>query len=184
MAPRTNRAVVVVAVVITLLSAAVFGRNLLFGSSAVAAGPVASMAGVTVEIRGTEWAGMDHVEDGQGGFLMPDDMMPGAPTGGKARLGVRVTLVNTRPRIQEFNLLREFTLTGGLEPGPVTLTADTIGELGRLQPGTAINAVLYFDVEAPAAGEDLSPLYLNWTRGRDTVVMSVPFPGGEPAPHH
>lgn len=181
MAPRASRVVTLAVVLLSVVSAAVLGRLWLTGTNATATGPVATMAGVTVEVRDTEWAPMDHVDDGRGGFLMPDQMMPGAPTGNEVRLGISVTLINTQSRMHEFSLVDEFTITGGLEPEPLPLTADTIGELGRLGPGSALKATLYFDIEAPE-DEALPPLYLTWNRDRDTVRIPVQLPGEE-IPH-
>jgi hypothetical protein len=183
MASRASRVITLVVVLLTVVSAAVLGRLWLTGTTATATEPVATMAGVTVEVRGTVWALMDHVEDGQGGFLMPDEMMPGAPTGNRVRLGVGLTLINTRSQVHEFSLVDEFTMTGGREPEPLALSADTVGKLGRLGPGSALNATLYFDVEAPA-DDELPPLYLRWTRDRDTVLIPVPLPGAPPAHDH
>lgn len=182
MATGANRAVVLVAVSVTLMSVVALGQLWLTGSTATAAGQVATMDGLTVEVLGAEWAAMDHVEDGRGGFLMPDQMMPGAPTGNQVRLGVKVTLSNTQARTSQFSLVDEFTVTGGLGPEPLPLAADTVGHLNRLGPGTAVNATLYFDVET-AADEDLPPLYLTWSRGRDTILIQVPVPGEAPPAH-
>lgn len=181
---RVNRLVLVFAVVATLASAAFLGRMWFSGTTAVAAGPVARLDGFTVEVRDTEWAPMDHVDDGRGGFVMPSSMMPGAPDTGQVRIGVRIVLQNTRGSVQEFSLPEEFTLAGGLETEPLHPVADTVGPLYRLGPGASLNAVLYYDVRAPADGE-LPPLYLNWTRGRDTVRIPLPLPDAEaPEPHH
>lgn len=183
MATRPGPAAIVVAVLISVVSGMVLGRAWLTGSNATAAGPVADQDGLIVEVRGAEWVPMDHVEDGKGGFLTPDQMMPGAPTGNQVRLGVSVTLTNTQSRTHEFSLVEEFTLTGGLQPRPLSLSADSVGQLGRLGPGSALNATLYFDVET-SAEEELPPLFLTWTRGRDTVLIQLPLSGGAPAHDH
>ena len=180
MAPRASRAVIVRAVLVTTASAVMLGRLWLAGSTVSAAGPTASLDGATVDVRGAAWATMDHLEDG---FQMPAQMMPGAPNDDEVRLGVNVTLVNTRSGSYEFSLVDEFTMTGGLEAEPLRLTADTVGPLGRLGPGSALNAILYFDVKAPDGDDGFPPLYLNWTRGRDTILIQVPMPGGEVPAH-
>lgn len=153
------------------------------GTTVTAAGTAANLDGATVDVRGAEWVFMDHVDDGGGGFLMPDEMMPGAPTGDEVRLGVNVTLTNTRSRTHHFRLVDEFTMAAGEQPEPVPLSADTVGELGRLGPGSALHATLYFDVEVTDT-DQLPPLYLQWTRGRDTVLIPVPTPGEAPVHQH
>jgi hypothetical protein len=178
-----SRAVILVAVLITAASAPALGRLWFTDSTIIAAGQVASMDGVTVQVNRTEWAPMDHLEDTSGGFAQPAQMMPGAPGEDEVRLGVKVTLMNTQSRTHEFSLPEEFTMTGGLESEPLGLSADTVGPIGRLGPGFALNAVLYFDVRVPEAGGEMPPLYLNWTRGGDAIQIQVPLPGGE-APAH
>jgi hypothetical protein len=184
MGPGARRkAVAGITTALTVASLTLVAWGWLGGTTATASGPSAAMDGATVEVRRAEWALMDHVEDGQGGFLMPDQMMPGAPTGDRVRLGVSVTLTNTRSGGYEFSLVDEFTMTGGYEPEPLALTADTVGQLGRLGPGNALNATLYFDVEVTDP-DDLPQLYLTWTRGRDTIMIPVPSPGEAPDHDH
>jgi hypothetical protein len=172
--------------VMTVLSLASLGWNWLAGSTVTATGPGADMDGITVDVRASEWAPLSPADPtvlDQSGFAMPSQMLPGAPGDGEVRLGVRVTLSNTTSAPEEFSLVEDFTMTGGLEPEPAPLSADTVGEVGRLGPGSALNAVLYFDLAAPE-DEDMPPLYLKWTRGRDAVLIPVPLPGGEaPEPH-
>ena len=64
---------------------------------------------------------------------MPAQMMPGAPTGNEMRLGVHVTLTNPQSRTAPFSLVEEFAMSGGLEPEPHPLSADTVTkDLARL----------------------------------------------------
>lgn len=145
-------------------------------------GTTANLDGVTTEVSEAAWVGFDmgHVMDGQGGFMMPDQMMPDAPSGDEVRLGVTVTLQNTNDGTREFNIVDEFTIVGGLEPEPRVVSADTIGASSRLGPGAAIDGILYFDIAVPDASDP--PLYLQWTRGGDTVLIEVPLT--EDAPMH
>jgi hypothetical protein len=147
-------------------------------------GTTANLDGVTTEVREAGWVGFDmgHVMDGQGGFMMPDQMMPDAPSGDQVRLGVTVTLQNTNAGTREFNLIEEFSITGGVEPEPRTISADTIGTFSRLGPGAAIDGILYFDIAVPEPGDP--PLYLRWNRGGDTVLIEVPLTEDAPAHQH
>jgi hypothetical protein len=182
--PRGRRAAVAGTVaVLTAASLSLVAWSSLTGSTATAAGTTARMDGARVEVHSAEWTFMDHVEDGEGGFLMPDEMMPGAPTGDEVRLGVRVTLTNTASRLYEFSLVDEFTLARGRDSEPFPLRADTVGQLGRLAPDTALNATLYFDIQVSAT-DDLPPLFLRWTRDNETVLIQVPTPGEAPEHHH
>jgi hypothetical protein len=168
--------------IMTLASLSLMAWTWFAGTSATADGAVASMGGGQVEIRGTEWAHMDHVHDGEGGFLMPDEMMPGAPSMDEVRLGVDVILTNTRSGVYEFSLFDEFRMSAGDGP-PLPLVADTVGNLHRLGPGNALNARLYFDIVVADTGT-LPPLYLEWTRGRETLLIPVPLPGEAPGHQH
>lgn len=179
-APRTT-ALAGALSVLTVASLVVLGWGWWSGSTVTAAGPSATVDGVAVDVRQTNWAPLDHVMNDAGGFLMPSQMMPGAPTGGEVRLGVNVTLRNTTSGTQEFHLFEDFTLLAGRDSEPIPLAADTIGEVGRVAPGSAVNGILYFDVLVP--DDELPPLYLRWTRGDDTVLIPVPEPGEE-APGH
>jgi hypothetical protein len=177
--------VVVSVAVLTLVSLSLLAWTKLAAPPAVAAGPAATMGGLRVEVSKTEWAPMNMVMDGRGGFVMPDDMMPGAPESGRVRLGVGVTLVNTRSGTETFDLPGEFTITGGLETEAHPLAADTIGELSRLGPGSAMQGTLYFDLTVPAdPAQPLPPLYLQWSRDGDAVRIPVQLPGGEMPEHH
>lgn len=170
--------------VMTVASVAFIGWGWLTGSTVTAADTTATMDGLSIDIEGTQWAPMDHLEDDQSGFLMPDQMMPGAPTGGAVRIGIDFTLTNTSSVTREFSLPDDFTMVGGLQSEPLPLGADTVGDLGRLSAGATINGILYFDLNGPEAeGEELPPLYLEWTQGRDSVRVPVPLPGDE-APEH
>jgi hypothetical protein len=151
---------------------------------AVVTGGTATVDGVTAEIRQAGWVEFDmgHVMDGQGGFMMPDQMMPDAPSGDQVRLGITLTLFNTSDATREFNLAGEFSLTGGRTPEPQPISADSIGELPRLAAGAALDGTLYFDLEVPA--DDDPPLYLRWTRDGSTVLIEVPLSGDAPVHEH
>ncbi|HEY8453356.1 MAG: hypothetical protein FWJ70_12215 [Micromonosporaceae bacterium] len=181
-APRTT-ALASALSVLTVVSLMVLAWGWWGGATVTAAGPSATVDGVAVDVRQSNWAPLDHVMDDAGGFLMPSQMMPGAPSGGEVRLGVSVTLRNTTSRTQEFSLVDDFTLLAGRDSEPLPLAADTVGEINRIGPGTAINGILYFDVLVPDDGE-LPPLYLRWTRGDDTVLIPVPVPGEAPGHVH
>lgn len=114
--------------------------------------------------------------------MMPDQMMPGAPSGDEIRLGLTLTLTNTDSRAHGFNLADEFWLVGGRASEPLPVSADTIGALPRLGPGAAVDGVLYFDTEAPAEGDP--PLYLLWRREGDTVRIPVPLTDDPPEHEH
>jgi hypothetical protein len=140
----------------------------------------ASLGGLTAAVGTAAWAMADHVMpvpggDGQGGgqpgYQMPPQMMPGMPTGDDVRLSVPLTLENTSGAARRFDLATEFLLRGGREAEPRTPQADTFGELNRLGPGSAVNGVLYFDAEAPAANDP--PLYLEWSRDGETARITV-----------
>lgn len=173
--------VIVAAAVLTIISLGFLAWHRL-SAEPVATGTSASLDGVTTEVHEAAWVAFDmgHVMDGQGGFMMPDQMMPDAPSGDEVRLGVTVTLQNTDDGTHEFNLVDEFAIIGGVEPEPRLVSADTIGTLSRLGPGAAIDGILYFDIVVPDAGDP--PLYLRWTRGGDTALIEVPF--NEDAPEH
>jgi hypothetical protein len=176
--------VVATVAVLTIASLSLLAWSKLAGPPPITTDSSASLGGLTVEVGPTEWATMNMVMGTTGGFAVPDQMMPGAPTDGQVRFGVSVTLVNTRSATEEFDLAGEFTLTGGLETGQDPLAADTIGELSRLGPGAALQGKLYFDVRVPdQASPQLPPLYLQWTRDGDSIRIPVQLPGGEMPEH-
>jgi hypothetical protein len=123
-----------------------------------------------------------HNMDNQGGYQMPAQMMPGAPTGDDMRLGVPLTLVNTGDSVRQFNLGDEFLLGGGRNEEPRSLHSDTFGQLARLAPGSAVDGVLYFDTIVP--GSDDPPLYLQWKRDGRTMLISIPMAGQAPQHNH
>lgn len=178
-ARRTS--VVTIAALLTIISIGFVAWQRL-SAEPVVTGTTASLDGVTAEVRQAGWIEFDmgHVMNGQGGFMMPSQMMPDAPTGDQVRLGITVTLENTDNQTREFNLLDEFEITGGVEPEPSKISADTIGAFSRLGPGAAVDGILYFDIPVP--GTEDPPLYLQWTRGGDTVLIEVPLT--EDAPEH
>lgn len=168
-------------VLVTLVSLSLLAWSRLAGPAPVADGPSATLDGITTEITGSEWAVLNHVINEQGGYQMPGQMMPDAPEGDEVRLGLLVTLTNTRSGTEAFSLPGEFTVTGGGYDEPVPLTADTIGTMSRLGPGAAVKGTLYFDVVAPEEGEpELPPLYLRWDRGGDEIRIPVELPGEVP----
>lgn len=120
-----------------------------------------------------------HDMDKQGGYQMPAQMMPGAPAGDDMRLGVPLTLVNTGKDMREFNLVAEFSLSGGVDDAPRPLHSDTFGPLPRLSPGSAVNGILYFDTIVPDGGDP--PLYVQWKRDGTTIHLAIPMAG---APDH
>jgi hypothetical protein len=178
-ARRTS--IVTAAALLTIISLGFLAWQRL-SAEPVATGTSASLEGVTTEVHEAAWVAFDmgHVMDGQGGFMMPDQMMPDAPSGDEVRLGVTVTLQNTDGTTRGFNVIDEFTIIGGLEPEPRVVSADTIGDFSRLGPGAAVDGTLYFDIAVPGAGDP--PLYLQWTRGGDTALIEVPLT--EDAPEH
>lgn len=165
--------------VLTVASLGVLAWQRLSGTP-VAPGATATLGGITTEVREAGWVPLDHVHDGEGGFLMPDEMMPGAPTGEQVRLGVTLTLSNTDSGTHRFSIAEEFAVTGGVVTEPQPVRADNIGVLPRLAPGAAVDGTIYFDIEVP--GEDDPPLYLQWTRDGDTTRIAVPL--DEDAPEH
>ena len=166
---------------LTVASLSLLAWTKLAGPEPIATGDTATLDGLSVQVGSSEWAVMSMVDNGQGGYLMPDQMMPGAPTDNEVRLGVSVTLFNTRSSTLPVSLADEFMISGGLTPEPQPLSADTVGELSRLAPGSALQGTLYFDVEVPdEAATALPPLYLHWTRGGDTIRIPVQLPGEVP----
>lgn len=189
MALGTGRApagttVVAAVVLVTVASLGAFAWQRLAGPSDMAT--TANLGGLTAEVQQAGWVHFDHGHvmdlDGGPGFMMPDQMMPGAPSlaGDQARIGITVTLANTGSRAVEFNLAAEFSVTGGGDREPQPLVADSFGALPRLAPGAAINGTLYFDVATPLAGDP--PLYLVWQRDGRTARLAVP--AGEQLPGH
>lgn len=116
-----------------------------------------------------------HDMDNQGGYQMPAQMMPGVPAGDDMRLGVPLTLVNTSRDLRRFNLSEEFWLGGGRNSELRPLHSDTFGQLLRLNPGSGVDGVLYFDTVVPDDGDP--PLFLQWSRDGRTVRLAVPLAG-------
>jgi len=141
----------------------------------------ATVDGLTAKLDRAGWVFMDdgHHDD-QGGYQMPAQMMPGAPTGDNRRFGVPLTLVNTDDEVREFSLSTEFLLRGGPQDLPRPLHSDTFGRLVRLTPGSAVDGVLYYDTVVPGPSDP--PLYLQWKRAGKTVSLGIPLLGGET--HH
>lgn len=173
-------------VLLTLASLSLLAWSKLAGPAPIAEGSNATLDGIMVAVTDSEWQALDHVINDQGGYQMPGQMMPDAPEGGEVRLGIMVTLTNTRSGTESFSLVEDFSVTGGRSEDPLPLTADTIGALSRLGPGSAVQGTLYFDVAVPQeGGAELPPLYLRWTRGGDAVRIPVQLPGEAPEhPNH
>lgn len=164
-----------------------------------AANPVAGTAtieGLTTTPHQASWMSMDHAMSGtqpggmggmggqqggqQGGYQMPAQLMPGAPADGELRLGVPVTLTNESEKVREFDLVKEFSLAGGPGNDTSRLNSDTFGGLTRLNPGSAVDGVLYFDTKNPVPGDP--PLYLKWTRGGSQDRLAVRI-AADPSAH-
>ncbi|HLT11987.1 MAG TPA: hypothetical protein VK028_14495 [Micromonosporaceae bacterium] len=175
-----RRATLVVAAVLTMLSIGGYAWRWLAGPD-TAAGAEATLDGLTVTVFSAGWVEMGHVTTGPG-FTMPDQMMPGAPSGDEVRLGIGITLSNTDSRTRGFNVPEEFALVGGELREPLPMSADTIGTLPRLAPGASVRGVLYFDLAVPA--DDDPPLRLQWVRGGDAVRIPVPVPNEAPSHGH
>ncbi|QSB16513.1 hypothetical protein JQS43_09670 [Natronosporangium hydrolyticum] len=167
----------VAAALLTLLTVASLG---LLGWRQLAPPPIvvaetATLAGLTTQVQRAEWVPLDHVHDGEGGFLMPDQMMPGAPAGDEVRLGVSLTIYNRSARPQTLHVLDEYTVVGGRTSTPAALRADTVSDLPRLAAGTAVAGVLYFDLVVPSAADP--PLHLQWRRGGRIIQLPIPLSG-------
>lgn len=167
------RAAWLVVAVLALLGAVVGGGLLVRDRAAERlTGPV-TVDGLTARLHDAGWVSMDgHRTDNQGGYQMPAQMMPGAPSGDEMRLGVPLTLVNAGRQARGFSLVDEFFLGGGRNPAPRELHSDTFGQLPRLGPGSAVDGVIYFDTTVP--NESDPPLYLLWKRGGASVQLAIP----------
>jgi hypothetical protein len=167
------------------LATAVVGIALIaerIGSRAPAATSSATLGGLTVDVREAGWTSMDaHSMDQQGGYQMPAQMMPGAPAGDEMRLGIRVSILNAGEEARQFHLADEFVLLGGASSDPRRPHSDTFGPLSRLNPGSAVDGILYFDTITP--GPQDPPLVLRWNRAGDTADIPVPVGGAAPDHH-
>ena len=172
-------AMLVAAVVIAGTGAVLTARRLAGTPSAMP--NAATVDGLAATLDRAGWMSMDDGHhDNQGGYQMPAQMMPGAPTGDDRRFGIPLTLTNTDDEVRGFNLAAEFLLRGGPQDVPRRLHSDTFGQLARLAPGSAVDGVLYFDTVVPGPSD--APLYLQWNRAGKTVALSIPLLAGE-APH-
>jgi hypothetical protein len=141
-----------------------------------------TLGGLSVDLGQAGWVSMDaHTMDSQGGFQMPAQMMPGAPAGDDMRLGIPLVILNASDALREFDPAREFALVGGVSDTPVGLHSDTFGLLRRLNPGSAVNGVLYFDLKVPAATDP--PLVLHWSRAGQSLRLALSWVGAAPASH-
>lgn len=171
---------VVAAVVTAVLGTTLWRERRAAAESRPAA--TARLGGLDAAPGPAGWAAMTHHEmDGQSGYQMPSAMMPGAPEGDDMRLGIPITLTNSGDEPQRFDLVREFSLAGGEKGDVRKLHSDTLGQLPRLNAGSAVRGVLYFDVDPPGAGDP--PFLLTWTRDGDSRRMTVRMPGGTPEGH-
>ena len=168
---------------VTAFLLAAFGTGLMVHNrSAVPMSQSETLGGLSVQLHDAGWLAMDgHDMGSQGGYQMPSQMMPGAPAGDDMRFGVPLTLINTSGDALRFNLSEEFFLRGGRNSDSRALHSDTIGRLGRLSPGSAVDGVLYFDTTVPDAGDP--PLYLEWRRDGDTTRLAIPLMAGGQPPH-
>lgn len=175
-------------IVASAVAAATAGVVLAVGPASGSETPTATTAtvdGLRVDVGVVKWVDSGHampIPNSGGGYQMPDQMMPGMPTGDDARLSIAVTLTNTADKARGFSLGEEFLLRGGAEAEPDLMTSDTFNGLPRLGPGQAANGVFYFDARPP--GPDDPPLYLEWSRSGRTERLAVPLNGAVPQPHH
>ncbi|MFG2044488.1 hypothetical protein [Dactylosporangium sp. NPDC048998] len=173
------RAVVAVAVFV-----AVAGTGVGFWLRGEGAAPVASatLGGLTATIGHASWVVMqNHEMDGQDGYQMPAQMMPGAPEGDDMRLGVKLSLTNPGAGARLFDLGTEFTLGGGRTDGHLAPQADTFGGLPRLTAHSQVDGVLYFDTPMPSQADP--PLFLNWRRDGGQHRLLVDLRGTAPDHH-
>jgi hypothetical protein len=169
-------------VAVALLLASVGAVLLTLNQSARPTDAAATVGGLSVRLRNAGWLSMDgHDQNGQGGYQMPAQMMPGAPEGDDMRFGVPVTLINTSGDMRRFSLAEEFFLRGGRIDESRAMHSDTFGKLNRLSPGSAVDGVLYFDTVVPGAGDP--PLYLEWRRDGDTTRLAIPMLAGDTPGH-
>jgi hypothetical protein len=147
----------------------------------------ATLGGLTLHLNKVEWVSFESDDptlmdpSAAGGYQMPAQMMPDMPAEGDARLNLEVTLEDRTGQARALDVSKEFSLGGGKGDQQWKLQGDTFGELGRLNPGTAADGKLFFDLKAPAKGDP--PLYLTWRRGGDTLRILL-TPGGTPSEHH
>ncbi|RZS36331.1 hypothetical protein EV193_10712 [Herbihabitans rhizosphaerae] len=184
MSGRPARRGSIVAAVVVLVALVIAGAGVvatLNDSGDQTASTSATLDGLTAAVREAGWASMEshNMDSGSGMFQMPAQMMPGAPEGDEMRLGVRITLTNPSRRIMEFDLADEFVLAGGTGEPPRP-HSDTFGRLARLNPGAAVDGVIYFDTIVP--GPQAEPLRLVWNRGGREASLAVPLRGA-PAGH-
>ncbi|WP_406503729.1 hypothetical protein [Streptomyces sp. NBC_01602] len=176
----TGPALVALAVVTAVAGAAHWSERQASADTGPAA--TARLGGLDAKPGRAGWTAMaNHDMDGRSNYQMPSAMMPGAPEGDDMRLGIPITLTNGTGSVRRFDLAREFSLSGGKDGASRKLHADTLGELPRLNAGSAVRGVLYFDLEAPQAGD--APLLLVWKRDGDVRRMTVRMPGGTPEQH-
>ncbi|QTD95920.1 hypothetical protein [Streptomyces cyanogenus] len=152
--------------------------------AAAGTGPTATarLGGLEAVPGAAGWATMAHHEmQGGSGYRMPSSMMPGAPQGDDTRLGIPITLTNRTDSVRRFDLAKEFSLSGGRDREARPLHSDTLGTLPRLNAGSAVRGVIYFDVTSPHAGDP--PLLLVWKRDGDTRRMTIRMPGRTPESH-
>lgn len=153
-------------------------------------GQDAQVGGLTFRVENFEWVAHDHNGDdptqnqtsngggdnpnpaGQG-FQMPASMMPGAPEAGNQRLQVQFTLQNLTKRPYSYGP-QEFRLVAanGDSWAPQPNEAFRPGKLG---PGQALDAALFFDVAETSAN-----LALVLERNGERVQVFIGDPGSHP----
>jgi hypothetical protein len=176
----TRLTIAAAALLIAIVGAGLRARS---QAAAEAATDTGTLGGITAALHGAGWVAMDgHSMGDQGGYQMPAQMMPGAPEGDDMRLGIRLTLTNTSQDPRQFNLADEFALGGGRTGAPRLLHSDTFGSLSRLNPGSAVDGVLYFDTVVPS--HDDPPFYLLWKRGGNSAQLAVWIGVEGPAHEH
>lgn len=178
-------------VLLAALLVAVVGAGelaaMLRARSAPIATDTATLGGLTIHLNRVEWVSFDSDDptlmdpSATGGYQMPAQMMPDMPAEGDARLNLEITLEDRTGQARKLDTAGEFSLGGGKGDQSWKLQGDTFGDLGRLNPGNAVDGKLFFDLKAPA--KDDPPLYLKWQRGGDTVRILL-TPGGKPSEHH
>ncbi|GAB4412148.1 MAG: hypothetical protein Fur0044_06380 [Anaerolineae bacterium] len=191
--PARRRSILPALTLMVALGTVVFGAVLvaqmwLSRILTAAPGQDAQVGGLTFRVENFEWVAHDHSGDdptqsqtssgdnahpaGQG-FPMPASMMPGAPEAGNQRLQVQFTLQNLTKRPYSYGP-QEFRLVAanGDSWAPQPNEAFRPGKLG---PGQALDAALFFDVAETSAN-----LALVLERNGERVQVFIGDPGSHP----